>query len=199
MFIYNKGMRKIDENKKLAITKAVFELTQEVGLSGLSVAKVAKLAGVSPATIYIYYQDKADMLSQILMAVKDLIDQGQEEACASTENPVEQLRRLLRALAHQCVEHPTEAVFMRAALQNPTEIGAEGLAYSEQQAKYFIAVYERLLETKKIKNYPIEFLLNWSTNAMASLLYEQFLAGKKTTDLEIEQMIELSLDAILLR
>ena len=39
-------MRKIDENKKEAITQAVFQLTKEVGLVGLSIAKVAKIAGV---------------------------------------------------------------------------------------------------------------------------------------------------------
>ena len=92
-------MRKIDENKKEAITQAVFQLTKEVGLVGLSIAKVAKIAGVSPATIYVYYKDKADMLSQILIGVKDILDEGQKEIILSVSDPLEQFKKLLNISA----------------------------------------------------------------------------------------------------
>ena len=47
-------MLKIDEQKKLKIKAAVMTLVDQDGLTNLTTAKVAKTAGVSPATLYIY-------------------------------------------------------------------------------------------------------------------------------------------------
>ncbi len=41
------------------------KLILQDGLSGVSVAKIAKDAGVSPATIYVYYDSKEAMLSEV--------------------------------------------------------------------------------------------------------------------------------------
>ncbi|WP_094092917.1 TetR/AcrR family transcriptional regulator [Paenibacillus physcomitrellae] len=37
----------------------------EIGFAETSISKIAKKAGVSAATIYIYYENKEDMLSKI--------------------------------------------------------------------------------------------------------------------------------------
>ncbi len=144
-------MRKIDENKKRAITQAVFELTETVGLVGLSIAKVAKLAGVSPATIYVYYADKSDMLAQILIGVKDILDDGQEALILSVDDPIEQLKKLLAHLIEKWTTYPKHALFMRAALENASEIAPVGIAYSQKRAEVVVALYERLLSSGQIK------------------------------------------------
>lgn len=189
-------MRKIDENKKLAITQAVFQITQEVGLAGLSIAKVAKLAEVSPATIYIYYKDKTDMLGQILMEVKDTLDAGQETAILSAADPIEQFKNFLDYFIHQCIQYPLEAVFMRAALENPAEISELALAYSEQKAEVIQALYERLLASGKIKAYAPNLLLAWSATGISTILMQHFREKTSVSEQEIKQMIELSIDAI---
>ncbi|EUJ29992.1 TetR/AcrR family transcriptional regulator [Listeria grayi] len=63
-------MRIKDEAKVTAISQAVFQITKQEGLNNASISKIAKLAGVSPATVYIYYQDKSDMLSKIYLTSK---------------------------------------------------------------------------------------------------------------------------------
>src|SRR5699024_7513431 len=69
-------MRKIDKNKQRAIKQAVFDLSQSEGLFNMTTAKIAKTAGVSPATIYLYYQDKTDLLSRIYEEVKTNLHDG---------------------------------------------------------------------------------------------------------------------------
>jgi AcrR family transcriptional regulator len=51
-------MRARDENKEQNICRKAMEMIVQDGLDGLSMQKLAKAAGVSPATIYIYFKDR---------------------------------------------------------------------------------------------------------------------------------------------
>ena len=58
-------MRTRDEAKERAIHQKGLQLIVEEGFDGLSMHKLAKAAGVSPGTIYIYYKDREDLIKQI--------------------------------------------------------------------------------------------------------------------------------------
>ena len=64
-------MRLQDENKKEAIFDATVKLVNEIGFAAASVAKIAKEANVSPATIYIYYKNKEDLLVSIFAEIQE--------------------------------------------------------------------------------------------------------------------------------
>lgn len=66
-------MRKKDEEKKESIKQAVIKLILEEGFHGASIAKIAREAGVSPATVYIYYASKDDMLREIYQEYADQV------------------------------------------------------------------------------------------------------------------------------
>ncbi|HBT91674.1 MAG TPA: TetR/AcrR family transcriptional regulator, partial [Ruminococcaceae bacterium] len=57
--------RKKDDEKQRNIKNAVVRLILKEGFQGASIAKIAQSAGVSPATVYIYYDSKEDMLQDI--------------------------------------------------------------------------------------------------------------------------------------
>ncbi|MEQ8197234.1 MAG: TetR/AcrR family transcriptional regulator [Clostridiaceae bacterium] len=58
-------MRRKDDEKQKNIKEAVIKLILKEGFHGTSISKIAKEAGVSPATVYIYYDSKDDMLQDI--------------------------------------------------------------------------------------------------------------------------------------
>lgn len=60
-------MRKKDDEKVRSIKEAVIKLILQEGFHGASVSKIAKTAGVSPATVYIYYENKENMLQDIYL------------------------------------------------------------------------------------------------------------------------------------
>ena len=60
-------MRLQDENKKAAIFHATIKLVNEIGFAS---ASIAKIANVSPATIYIYYKNKDDLLVSIFVDIQ---------------------------------------------------------------------------------------------------------------------------------
>ena len=58
-------MRKRDEDKQQRSKEAVVGVILKEGINGASVSKIACEAGVSPATIYIYYENKDEMLAEV--------------------------------------------------------------------------------------------------------------------------------------
>jgi TetR/AcrR family transcriptional regulator, multidrug resistance operon repressor len=58
-------MRTRDENKRIAICQKALKMIVEKGFDGLSMQKLARAAGVSPATIYIYFKDRDDLILQL--------------------------------------------------------------------------------------------------------------------------------------
>lgn len=58
-------MRIRDENKEAAIREKAMEMIVNEGFDGLSMQKLAKEANVSPATIYIYFKNREDLLNSL--------------------------------------------------------------------------------------------------------------------------------------
>lgn len=112
-------MRYRDEHKELLVKERAIEMIVREGLDGFSMQKLAKEAGVSPATLYIYYRDKEDLLFQL----------GYEEASRLTAfilknfDPEmgfeEGLRVQWRNRADYWLENPTRASFLEQLKHSP--------------------------------------------------------------------------------
>ncbi|THB78878.1 MAG: TetR/AcrR family transcriptional regulator, partial [Desulfobulbaceae bacterium] len=69
-------MRPRDDKKQEALFLATVQVVNEIGFAASSVAKIVKEAGVSPATLYIYFKNKEDLLVSTYLEIK----QGMGEA-----------------------------------------------------------------------------------------------------------------------
>jgi TetR/AcrR family transcriptional repressor of multidrug resistance operon len=58
-------MRLRDETKEALVKKNAIELIVKDGLDGFSMHKLAKAVKISPATLYIYYKDKEDLILKL--------------------------------------------------------------------------------------------------------------------------------------
>jgi len=63
-------VRRRDGKKEQAIFDAAIRLITANGFADTSMSKIAKAAGVSPATIYVYFENKEDMLNKTYSHVK---------------------------------------------------------------------------------------------------------------------------------
>ncbi len=66
-------MRVKDDFKRDALFKATVKLVNEIGFVASSVAKIAREANVSPATVYIHYKNKEDLLVSTYIEIKQNI------------------------------------------------------------------------------------------------------------------------------
>ena len=58
-------------DKRNALVKATIELVNNNGFHATPMSKIAKMANVSPATIYLYFENKQDLVNQTYIEVKE--------------------------------------------------------------------------------------------------------------------------------
>ncbi|HTB15087.1 MAG TPA: TetR/AcrR family transcriptional regulator [Bryobacteraceae bacterium] len=103
----------------LAAARALF--VQE-GYENVSIRKIAERIEYSPGTIYLYFQDKADILAQISEETFARLERKLAAINRDTSiEPLERLRSGLRAYIRFGLEHPHRYVltFMRGSIQCP--------------------------------------------------------------------------------
>jgi AcrR family transcriptional regulator len=63
-------MRTRDDKKQEALFLATIKLVNEIGFASSSVSKIAREAAVSPATLYVYFKNKEDLLVSTYVEIK---------------------------------------------------------------------------------------------------------------------------------
>ncbi len=58
-------MKLKDATKKKAIIEKTIDIVYEKGFAGIKMANLARLVGVSPSTLYVYYKNKEDLIVSI--------------------------------------------------------------------------------------------------------------------------------------
>ncbi len=66
----NMSKQKKITDKKSALLTATLTLINDHGFHDAPMSKIAKLAGVSPATIYLYFENKQDLVNTLYLEVK---------------------------------------------------------------------------------------------------------------------------------
>jgi AcrR family transcriptional regulator len=56
--------------KRKALVKATINLVNNDGFHAAPMSKIAKMAGVSPGTIYLYFENKQDLVNKVYIEVK---------------------------------------------------------------------------------------------------------------------------------
>jgi AcrR family transcriptional regulator len=62
MFGYDASVKPKDDEKLRAIAMATFTLVEQTGLSGLTMAAIAREAGLATGTLYVYFKSKEELL-----------------------------------------------------------------------------------------------------------------------------------------
>lgn len=152
-------MRIRDEVKEQTIREKTIQLIVKEGLNGFSIQKLAKAAEVSPATIYIYYKDKEDLIISIGVEIaNEMLDQSLENF-----DPQASFAEGLK------IQWKNRAAFF---LQNPIEVEfIEQIRYSQLYHK----VSEKM--SKSFKTAMGQFVCNAiERNELARLPFEVYWA-----------------------
>lgn len=98
-------MRKRDDEKEQRIKEAVISLILQDGLTGASISKIAREAGVSPATVYIYYDNKEDMLQDIYSECSNRVYDFLEESITPEMSGQQLIATLMRSYYQYMLEN----------------------------------------------------------------------------------------------
>jgi len=177
------------------------EMAVSDGLEGFSVNKLAKACGISVATLYIYYRDKNDLITQIAL------EEGKRMGSIVLKdfNPelpfAEGLRMQWKNRAKHMMENPVTMLFfeqLRSSSYHETAITALTADFKEIMGKFV----KNAVERGEINKMPVE--VYWSIAFAPLYALIRFhnegwnLAGKSFTVSEkiLWQTFELVLKAL---
>lgn len=191
-------MRLQDENKKAAIFHATIKLVNEIGFASASIAKIAKIAkeaNVSPATIYIYYRNKDDLLVSIFVDIQlkknSLGMKGFDEAAS--------LKDSLRKLWHNSFEFVSQNQDLLQYMDQFLNSPYSDLVDDPQDKggfQHFLSAFESAAAEKIIKKVDFNLLTAFIFPPLAKLANSRTSGDFKMTRRNIETAFEMAWDAI---
>jgi len=88
--------RRLPEERPRQILEAALDVFGERGLAGARLDDIARRAGVSKGTIYLYFPNKEELFREVVRAI--VVDRLRQAAAEAGEgDPVDELKRYLRA------------------------------------------------------------------------------------------------------
>ncbi len=194
-------MRARDENKICLLHHKAIEMIVKEGLDGFGVNKLAKAAGVSPATIYIYFKDREDLIVQVMLRVSDKMLKESLDGFDPEMSFEEGLRKQWQNRAGYFLNNPLDVQFiekMRYSHLYDKVAERMYLTFKDVMGKF----YQNAVEKKEL--IPLPFEVYWAL-AFAPLYQlikfhtqETAFGHKKYTFTEenMEQALQLVLKAL---
>ena len=112
-------MRPRDENKEQAIREKAIEVIVREGFDGLSMGKLAKAAGVSPATIYIYYKDRDDLIEKLVQVEGRRMQEAMLKDFDPSSSFEQGLRQQWKSRAAYYLANPVSMHFLELVRNSP--------------------------------------------------------------------------------
>lgn len=112
-------MRTRDESKEIAIREKALQMAVKEGFDGLSMQKLAKAAGVSPATIYIYFKDRDDLILQLWLQEMEKMVNATLKGFDPSMHFDEGLKVQWMNRARFCMENPVSMHFLEQIKFSP--------------------------------------------------------------------------------
>ncbi len=195
MIIYFRAMRVKDEYKQEAVFNATVKLVNEIGFASSSVSKIAKAAGVSPATIYIYYKNKEDLLVSTYVDIKFKLG----KALLKDFDDSLPIRDIFKKLWFNAFEYITAyPQYFQFAEQFSNSPYSElvNREQVEESFKPMIDIVSRGIEQKILKDVNFDILVTFMFYPIFTLSNKRLCSVFKTDAESIETAFNLAWDAI---
>ena len=156
-------------DKRKALLKATLSLINNNGFHAAPMSKIAKLAKVSPATIYIYFENKQDLVNQLYLEVKSAFSEHAFQNF-SEKMPVKKGFDIIwNNIANYKIEKPEESNFL-SQCDNTPMIDEKSRQEGLKNIEPLLNLWERGKSEGIIKNicpyilyayaiYPLAFLM----------------------------------------
>lgn len=185
------NMRKKDEKKIELIKNAVIKLILEYGFHGTSISKIAKEAGVSPATIYIYYENKDIMINEIYHQLKMNRYNFMLGNINLDMSARDTLKTICESYYHYSINHEEEFFFIKQFASCPC-------FYKKSLAQQYSLdeLLNRFKESNEIKEVNNEILVLLLISPIEGIVEYFFRSGIRLPEEEIDQMFDMVWEAI---
>ena len=195
MIVYFRGVRTKDNEKKAALFEATVKLVNEIGFVASSVSKIAKEAQVSPATLYVYYKNKEDLLVSTYVDLKLDFSQAILDGLDGTLP----IRDILRNVWYSTFEYISNNLRYYKFMEQFANSPYSSLVDRQAVEQYFVPlinVMERGIEQKIIKPVNRHILAAFLFHPISYLANPRLCQEFELTEDGIETAFTMAWDAI---
>lgn len=187
-------MRHKDDNKHQAICDAAIELITTNGFADTSISKIAKAANVSPATIYVYFENKEDLLKKVYLFVKEEMSKALLQGVKKNLSVMEAFKVIWKNFYQYAVENPVRFAFTEQFANSPLveSCRSESMNYFQP----LLDLFERGKEEKIFKNISLEIFLAFTFTPLIGLVKEHFSSKIVLDKKMLETIFEIAWDAV---
>lgn len=195
MIIYFKAMRIKDDKKIDALHAATIKLVNEVGFASSSVSKIAREANVSPATLYVYYNNKEELLVATYVEIKKKMSAYLMESFDASLPIRDILKDTWKNMFRFAIKNPEEMRYTDQFANSPYS----SLVDKQKLEPYFKPLFDVMLsgiEQKIIKDVDFDILTAFMFQPVIFLANRNVCTAFELTDENIETAFKLAWDAI---
>lgn len=200
-FIFVAVMRPKDENKELAVREAALEMIVKEGFKGMSMQKLAKKAKVSPATLYLYFENREDLLNKLYLEVRNRSHEAALKNFDPEMNFAEGLKLLWLNRYRYFIKHPLDFFFIEQFISSPLVAAAaqmEDTAYKLPLQKFAKNAFSRgeIVDVTFEVYWPIAFAPLYQMLRFQLQPNMHFLKQPVITEAKVLRVLELVLRAL---
>lgn len=152
-------MRTQDEQKKALVKEKALELLVKHGFDGFSMQKLAKAARISPATLYIYYADKEDLIRTLGIELSSGFAESTLAGFDGKMSLREGLKKQWQNRMKYLLTHPMEANAWEVIRHSP--LGLEVANFATSKISPVMAEFaHNAIKNKELREMPLE--VYWS-------------------------------------
>ena len=188
-------MRTKDDIKREALFEATVAVVNEIGFAASSVSRIARKAGVSPATLYVYHENKEQLLISTYLAIKAGLGQASLEGFNAKRPLRDILKTVWANMFRHISRHPGHFQFTEQFASSPYSDRVDK-AEVERQFEPLMAVLQEGIRQKIIKDVPFEILGAFLVHPILVLCNTRLCREFTVTGDHIEMAFAMSWDAI---
>ena len=188
-------MRTRDDKKQEALLLATVKVVNEIGFAASSVSKIAKEAGVSPATLYVYFKNKDDLLVSTYLEIKMSMGSAMLQGFDETRPVHDILFRVWQNAFGYVSENLEEFRYTEQFSNSPYREQVDK-ARLEKHFEPLLQVIQNGISQKIIKDVDMDILAAFLFNPIMILANPSHCRTFERTDENIETAFRMAWDAL---
>jgi AcrR family transcriptional regulator len=185
-----------NNEKRFALLNATLHLVNNNGFHDAPMSKIAKMAGVSPATIYIYFDNKQDLINQLYLENKTSFSEAAFKNYLPNLSVKNGFELIWRNIANFKLHQVEEANFLSQCDNIATMIDEESRQEGLKNLQPLLDLWERGQKEGIIKKISPYFLYAFTIYPLAFLMTIQKRNDFELTENHLTEAFESAWNAI---
>jgi len=187
-------MRPKDQTKYNAIIKTSLELVKELGFTGISIAKIAKQANISPATIYIHFKNREDLFTKLYIKIRTDMSNGALRGVRENTDIEQVFKSMWINFFSHSLNHPDYLIYREKFEQTPMMENIKGEDFELYNSVKNL--FQRGIKEHIIKDLPLPLLTSFAFVPIITLLNFHFEGLIHMDENHINEACEIAWNAI---